>query len=432
VDPRSRWLAAATRMVWLLTASSAALGANEVDLRARAAHLHREAIVADGHNDVTTFILDYGFDLGMDGAGAGKRDATLYWVPFFRALLPRPTAKDLRMDTDLRRLRAGGVDAQFFSIFVDSDYVPKQPAEAGRAKQRALDMIAALLEQVKRHPQELELATSTADVRRIAGDGRIAALMGLEGGHAIEDDLANLRQFYDLGIRYMTLTWNNANSWADSSYDHPHGGLTDFGQQVVREMNRIGMIVDVSHISDETFWNVITTTAAPVMASHSATRALADHPRNMSDDMLRAIGRNGGVVMINFQDMFIDPAKKPVRKALGYAISHFGWPRTPLSLLIDHIDHAVAVAGIDHVGLGSDFAGTLFMPEGLTDVSGFPNITFELMKRGYSDDGIRKILGENALRVLSDAESTGQRLRGTALSAAQQRHPAEAQEAARG
>ena len=325
-----------------LFAAVSAYASDESDLRDRAERVHRDATVVDGHNDITTFILDYHFDLGMDGSGPGKRDATLYWVPAIRWLLPRLDADNLRTDTDLRRLRAGGIDAQFFSIFVDSSYVPREPSQAGRAKDRAISMIGAVLDQVRRHPEDLELATSGADVRRIADAGRIAALMGVEGGHAIEDDLANLRQFYDLGVRYMTLTWNNANNWADSSYEHPHRGLTDFGREVVLEMNRLGMVVDVSHVSDESFSDVIKTTRAPIMASHSSSRALADHPRNMTDEMLRAVARNGGVVMVDFQDWFIDPAKTPTWKALVFAIRNRGWPDTTLSMLINHIDHVVA------------------------------------------------------------------------------------------
>ncbi len=374
------------------------------DLATRAQRLHKQAIVVDGHNDVTTFILDFGFDLGMDGAGPGKKDPTLYWFPSIRWLLPSVDAGDLRMDTDIARLRAGGVDAQFFSIFVDSRYVPSNASEAGRAKRRALDMIDAVYEQLRRHPDDLELATSAADVRRIAAAGKVATLMGLEGGHAIEDDLGNLREFADLGIRYMTLTWNNANNWADSCYEHPNGGLTDFGRTVVREMNRLGVIVDISHVSDETFLDAIEVTQAPVMASHSSSRVLANHPRNMSDEMLRTIERNGGVILVNFQDVFIDPAKTPPWGALTYALRHFGWPDTPLTVLIDHIDHIAKVAGIEHVGLGSDFAGTFLMPEGIKDVSGFPNITLELLKRGYSEGDTRKILGENILRVMSDVD----------------------------
>jgi len=275
-----------------------------------------------------------------------------------------------------------------------------------------MDMIAALEEQVRRHPADLEAARTADDVRRIAAAGRIAALMGVEGGHAIEDDLGNLQAFYDRGVRYMTLTWNNTNDWADSSRDEArHNGLTDFGKQVVAKMNQMGMIVDVSHVSDKTFWDVIETTKAPVMASHSSARAVADHPRNMSDDMLQAVGRNGGIVMVNFSAMFIDPEKAADMKAGYWKIAtipllHFGWPRTPLGVLIDHIDHVARVAGIDHVGLGSDFGLEADYPADIQDVSGYPNITVELLRRGYSEENVRKILGENALRVLSEVEAT--------------------------
>jgi len=363
-----------------LLLAAAGRAEDEAALRTRAERLHREAIVVDGHNDVTTWMLDYGFDLGMDGADPAKRSAKLYWVLAW--LLPTPRGDSLRTDTDLRRLRAGGVDAQFFSIFPDPKYMP-------HSKQRALDMITVLEEQVRRHPADLELARSADDVRRIAAAGRIAALMGLEGGHAIEDDLGNLHEFYDRGIRYMTLTWNNTNDWADSSRDVArHNGLSDFGRQVVAEMNRIGMIVDISHVSDKTFWDVIETSTAPVMASHSAARALANHPRNMTDEMLRA------------------------DKDLVYLVRHLGWRLTPLSVLIDHIEHVARVAGIDHVGLGSDFDGMPFFPAGIEDVSGYPNITVELLRRGYSDDDVRKILGENALRVLGEVEATAGALGG--------------------
>lgn len=375
--------------------------ARERALWERAERVHREAIVVDGHNDVTTFILDYGYDLGMDGADPDKRDATLYWVPGLKDLLPRPEGDELEMDTDLRRLREGGVDAQFFSIFSHPRYLPAE------SKQRALDMIGAVHEQVARHPEDLALARSVADVHRAVAEGKIAALMGLEGGHAIEDDLANLSEFYDLGVRYMTLTWSNTHGWADSSNDVArHGGLTGFGREVVGAMNRMGMIVDVSHVSDETFYDTLEVTRAPVMASHSSARALADHPRNMSDQMLRAVARNGGVVMINFSENFIDPEKAGVWPSIRHWIISFGWKDTPFSLLLDHFDHVESVAGIDHVGLGSDFDGTLFLPERMKDVSQFPNFTVELLRRGYSEEDVRKVLGGNALRVFSEVEAT--------------------------
>jgi membrane dipeptidase len=364
----------------------------------RALQIHRDAIVLDGHNDITTFMLDYGFDLGSDGTDATARDATLYWLPGIRSLLPDPRGA-LRTDTDLGRLRAGGVDALFFSIYAHPRYASP--------KQRSLDMIRALYEQVERHGDVLELASSEADVRRIAAAGKIAALQGLEGGRSIEDDLANLSEFYELGVRYMTLTWSNSHSWADSSTDAPrHGGLSDFGRDVVREMNRLGMVVDVSHVSDETFYDALEVSRAPVMASHSSARALVDHPRNMSDAMLRAVAANGGVVMINFFEMYVDARKSSVGSWFRFWIAHGGWESTPLDKLIDHFVHVIDVAGIDHVGLGSDFDGVIFLPEGIKDVSQFPNITVELARRGLSPADLRKVLGENALRVLAAAEAT--------------------------
>ena len=253
----------------------------------------------------------------------------------------------------------------------------------------------------------LALADSAADVLAARSVGKTASLMGAEGGHAIENSLAALRTLRRLGVRYMTLTHSSSHSWADSSSDISyHGGLSGFGREVVEEMNRLGMIVDVSHVSDETFWDVIGATRAPVIASHSNCRAIADHPRNLSDEMLRAVAANDGVVMVNFFSCYVDPEKTAewmVFSGLHWLL-HLGDPETPLSLLVDHIDHVVQVAGIDHVGLGSDFDGIPFVPANLRDVSDLPNITVELMRRGYSDEHIRKILGGNVLRVLSDVE----------------------------
>ena len=315
--------------------------------------IHTDAIVVDGHNDVTTWILDFEFDLGMDGADPRKRAAELYWILGW--LLPEPRGSELRTHTDLRRLRRGGVDAQFFSIFAHPDYA----SEPGGANGRAHAMIDALEAQIRRHPDDLALATYADDVRRIAGEGRIAVLMGLEGGHAIEEDLGKLRAFRERGVSYLTLTWSNSHAWADSSDDpRQNGGLTAFGGDVVREMNRLGMLVDVSHCSDQVFWDVIEVTRAPIMASHSALRALVDKPRNLDDEMLRAIARNGGIVMINFGGAFIDPAKAKTSSIALDVLLHAGPSPVPLALLLDHIDHAVAIAGIDHVGLGSDFDGT--------------------------------------------------------------------------
>lgn len=374
-------------------------------LWAEALRIHREAIVVDTHSDVTSRMLDEGFDIGR-------------------------RASDGHMD--IPRMKEGGIDAEFFAIYVAARY-----AREGGAARRALDMIDVVYRALERYPNDLELALSAADIRRIARAGKIAVLMGIEGGHAIEDSLGALRMFYRLGVRYMTLTHTNTNNWADSSGDQPrHNGLTEFGRQVVREMNRLGMLVDISHVSDKTFYDVLETTRAPVIASHSSARALTNIPRNMSDDMLRALARNGGVVMVNFGSSFVDQsyteavaqrrerlrpqldalraryANDPVRlrQETEQLLRAHPVPRPPLSRLIDHIDHIVTVAGIDHVGLGSDFDGVDSLPEGLDDCSKLPLITYELLKRGYREPEIKKILGENFLRVFARAEEVARQM----------------------
>jgi len=267
---------------------------NDAALRSRAEKLHREAIVVDTHNDITSPLIDDGFDLAMSGNDPAAR---------------------VKTHTDLQRMKAGGLDAEFFAVYVGKEFVNKKPSEGGGAARRAMDVIDVVKEQVGRHPESMELALTAADIRRIARKGKIAALMGIEGGHAIEDSLRTLRAFYALGVRYMTLTHTNTNDWADSEGDlnntavAHHNGLTEFGRQVVLEMNRLGMMVDISHVADKTFYDVIATTRAPVIASHSSSRAIANHTRNMSDDMLRELAKNGGVVMVNFYDGFLDPRK---------------------------------------------------------------------------------------------------------------------------
>ncbi len=419
--------------IGLLFASTLAVVGADPDsaIRARAERLHRNAIVLDAHNDIPSAILDVGFDLGASG---DHPDGLLYDFKNPQGFVP---GRKFKTQTDLGRMKAGGLDAQFFSIYVNARSLNKKPAEGGGATRRALDMIDALSAEVSRHSLEMELARTAADVRRIARRGKIAALMGLEGGYAIEDSLRVLRTFHELGVRYMTLTHASTSDWADSSGDledpsvHRHGGLTDFGREVVREMNRLGMMVDVSHVSDETFWDALKTTRAPVIASHSSCRALADHPRNLTDAMLRGLAANGGVVMLNFADGFLDArlvefdkrlrayevemqAKHPSDPRTAamacqkfYSANHPG--RTPLSALIEHIDHAVQVAGVDHVGLGSDFDGEIQPPEGLEDVSKFTSITFELLKRGCSEATIKKVMGENMLRVMTEVEQAAAR-----------------------
>lgn len=375
---------------------------------AEAVAVHRDAIVIDGHNDVPTLILDFGFDLGLDGWERGDRWG---WPYLIAPWLPgRPAPERLRTHTDLRRLAAGGVDAQFFSIWPSAAYYDADDPRSGRSLARANEMIDAMEGQLTRHAGRLELARSSADIRRIAAEGKIAALLGVEGGHAIEHDLANLRALYARGVRYMTLTWSFSHSWADSSgdplqrADRLHGGLTEFGESVVREMNALGMLVDISHVSDETFWDALRVSTAPVIASHSSVRALAPHPRNLSDEMLAAVAANGGVVMINFSTMYLDARKTTPRAYAWDWLRHAGGSATTVEHVVDHIDHVVRVAGIDHVGIGSDFDGTPFLPEGLQHVGEFPNLTAALLARGYADGDVRKILGENLLRVLDAAQ----------------------------
>ena len=387
--------------------------ASDAALERRARLLHKRAIVIDTHNDITSPMVDEGFDL----ASAGDD----------------PKVK-IKTHTDLRRMKAGGLDAEFFAVYVGREFVDKKPAEGGGAARRALDVIDSVYAQVNRHPEALEMAYTSSDIRRIARSGKIAALMGIEGGHAIEDSLRTLRMFHRLGVRYMTLTHTNTNDWADSSGDiddqsiKHHNGLTDFGRQVVAEMNRMGMMVDISHVADKTFFDVIAASRAPIIASHSSARALANHPRNMTDDMLKAIGRNGGVVMINFYDGFLDGRKAELAMRTRVKQEELSkqfpndpqrvrdeitkWReandpgKTPLSVLIDHIDHIAKVAGIDHVGIGSDFDGVPLtgVPAGMEDISKLPSITVELMKRGYSEVDIQKVLGENFLRVMLKVE----------------------------
>ena len=367
----------------------------------RALQIHRRAIVIDTHNDVTTPMTNDDFDL------SGTPPAP------YRTTIPR--------------MKEGGLTGEFFSLYIKPWYV-----QNGGAARRTLDMIDSVYRAIERHPDDLMLATSVADIRRAKRQGKVGALMGIEGGHAIEDSLPALREFYRLGVRYMTLTWNNTNNWADAGRgEKKHNGLSEFGREVVREMNRLGMLVDVSHVSDKTMSDALDISKAPIIASHSSARALSDVPRNIPDDLLKRIAKNGGVVCVNFYSMFVDAktvapqsAEREARlKAQQDAINEkykndperraeesdkleaaHPLPPLPISKLIDHIDHIVKVAGIDHVGIGADFDGANDMPEGAQDVSMLPNITYELLKRGYSERDIRKILGENFLRAFAEAE----------------------------
>jgi membrane dipeptidase len=330
--------------------------------------VHRSTILIDTHNDVTSFTVD--------GADIGK-----------------PSAPD-RM-TDIPRMKQGGMSAQFFAAYVAASYV-----KDNKSADRALQMIDTVLhDMVERYPNEFLFVTSSSGIRKAHEQHKIAALIGIEGGHAIEDSLRLLRDFYDLGVRYMTLTHTNSNGWADSSGDanKPNNGLSPFGKEVVHEMNRLGMMVDVAHVSDKTFWDALETSKAPIFSSHSSCRALADVPRNMTDQMIEAMAKKGGVIQINFSCGFL-------KAGSGSA----GKPRANLADVVKHINHAVEIAGVDAVGLGSDFDGITCAPEGLDSVDKWPNLTRALLEEGYTAAEIRKIYGENTLRVMAAVEHTAE------------------------
>jgi membrane dipeptidase len=376
--------------------------AQEPAVSARAKQLHDRAIVIDTHDDTTQRMLfDKTFDI---------------------------TARHTDGNIDVPRMRDGGLDALFFSIWVPSD-ITGPPAV-----KRALDLIDCVREAARLHPTDLMLATTAADVRKAAADHKIAALMGVEGGHMIDDDLRLLRLYAALGVRYMTLTHFKNNNWADSSTDKPaHNGLTPFGKDVVREMNRLGMMVDISHVADKTFFDALEVTKAPVIASHSSSRVIANHPRNMTDEMMRALAKNGGVIMINYHAAFLsEEFRVASEKKSGSVVQSMAamskkcggneacttmeseridheamvkgeLPKVMWEKIVDHIDHAVKVAGADHVGLGSDFDGAT-MPLGMEDATKLPKITDALLKKGYSDTDVEKILGGNILRVMEQVE----------------------------
>ena len=392
-------------------ASSAAQSSNPADIQvsARARAIQESAIVVDTHADTPQRFLDEGFDIGStDPNDVGH--------------------------LSLDKARRGNLGAEFFSIWVDPE------TNQGHFARHTFDLIDSVYEQAARHPDRMMMAFSVADIERAHREHKLAALMGIEGGHSIENDMHLLRDYYRLGVRYMTLSWSNTNEWADSSGDiddakiQHHNGLTDFGKQVVLEMNGLGMMVDISHVADKTFWDAIATTKAPVIASHSSARALVDAPRNMTDDMLRAVAKNGGVVQVNFFSGFLDQdyrnkmlaqdkdqaaaIQKYVDslKAQGKPVNYIAvnrmqreWMakilRPPFKVLIDHIDHIAKVAGVDHVGLGSDFDGVSgATPQGMDSAADLPKITQALLDRGYSEDDIKKILGGNLLRVFRRVE----------------------------
>ena len=373
----------------------------------KAKKLQSSSIVVDTHDDTTQRLLDPVFDLA-----ARQTDGNI----------------------DIPRMREGGLTAIFFSIWIPGKIMGPE------AVQKGLKQIDTVRETVRKHPNELVLATTADDVRAAKQQNKIAALMGVEGGHMIGNDLSVLRTFAALGVRYMTLTHMENNEWADSSTAKPeHNGLTDFGKDVVREMNRLGIIVDISHVSDKTFHDVLATTRAPVFASHSSCRSLCNAARNMSDEMIGDLAKNGGVIQINYHVGFLsqefrdyeaahpDAEKEineEVKKRCGdnescksvagdQVVRDFMeagmLPRVDWNLIVEHIDHAVKIAGPDHVGLGSDFDGAV-MPMGMQDVTHIPQITDALLKKGYTESDIRKILGENTLRVLSEVQRVSREL----------------------
>jgi membrane dipeptidase len=377
------------------------------DIANRAHKLHFSSIVLDTHDDTTQRFFSKTYDLG-------KRNPDGH--------------------VDIPRMREGGMNAIFFSIWIDGRIMGPP------AIQKALDQIDAVHENVRKFSNDLVFARTAAEVREAHKQGKIAALMGVEGGHMIGNDIRLVRIFADLGVRYMTLSHFYNDEWADSSTDKPaHNGLTDVGKDIVRQMNRQGMLVDISHVSDKTFYDALEVSKAPLIASHSSCRAICDHVRDMTDDMIKALAAKGGVIQINYERSFLDQAYKDAYdKTVGGVVSSFDQeskicgddteclqrkiqertdrlttegklPHVSWEKIIEHIDHVVKLVGPDHVGLGSDFDGA-DMPEGMEDCSKLPKITEALLRKGYSENDIRKILGENTLRIMEQAERVSREL----------------------
>jgi len=367
--------------------------------------IHRRAIVVDMHADTTQRLVDEGVDLDQRLAD-GHLDAV--------------------------RAKEGGLDAQFFSIWVEPELFGLGGARAVKRADLQIEAVRAL---AAKHPETWEMATTAADVRRISSAGRIAALMGLEGGYAIDEKLENVGRYYQMGVRYMSAAWSVSTSWAGSSGDEigKTRGLNDFGKDVIREMNRLGMMVDVSHLSDPAFWDIVKTSTKPVIATHSGCRAIANVPRNLTDEMIAALARTGGVVNVIFYPEHIEPGwsvkKKKVDAEIASLVQRASdeeksdavrkklardrvrreeylkrLPPVTVARIVDHIDHIVKLVGIDHVGIGSDFDGVQAVPSDLKSVADLPNLTAELLRRGYSESDIDKILGGNMLRVMEEVE----------------------------
>jgi membrane dipeptidase len=376
-------------------------------LWAQALKIHKKAIIVDGHNDITSPMVDEDLDLIADTIGKYHADGD----PFH---------------TDLNRFRRSGITGEFFSIYVSGSTL-----KTGGAMRRAMDLIDATNREVEKHPDVLVSCTTAAEIRRAKKQNKICALMGIEGGYAIENSLYALRDFYRLGIRYMTLTHNVSHDWADAHRGEvKNNGLSPFGKEVVKEMNRLGMLVDISHVSEKVMNDVLDVSTAPIIASHSGARGVSNHTRNVPDDVLKRVAQNGGVIMINFYPSFLDertnkeeneraaklkpqidalreqfkdnPAayNEAERKLLAANPIYIA----PYTRIVDHIDHIKKVAGIDYVGIGSDYDGVPFLPEGMNGMEDLVLVTYEMLRRGYTEAEIRKVLGENFLRAFSKAE----------------------------
>ncbi|MFF4706995.1 dipeptidase [Streptomyces sp. NPDC001288] len=370
--------------------------------------LLREFPVVDGHNDLPYALREQvRYDLGT-------RDIAAH--------------QNAHLHTDIPRLREGGVGAQFWSVYVRSDLPGAVPA--------TLEQIDCVRQLIARYPGDLRAALTAADMEAARAEGRIASLMGAEGGHSIDNSLGTLRALYELGVRYMTLTHNDNNDWADSATDEPKvGGLSAFGREVVREMNRLGMLVDLSHVAPATMRAALDTTAAPVIFSHSSARAVCDHPRNIPDDVLERLSANGGVAMVTFVPKFVlqaavdwtaaaddnmrahgfhhlDTGEDAMKIHRAFEESH-PRPVATTATVADHLDHMRETAGVDHIGIGGDYDGTAFTPDGLNDVSGYPNLIAELLDRGWSRADLAKLTWQNAVRVLGAAEDVARDLQST-------------------
>ncbi len=378
--------------IWV-AGSPHTLASSEDDIARRSRRLHFSSIVVDTHIDTTLRLGEPDWDFSRTH-GDGH--------------------------ADLPRIKKGGLNTVFFSIYMPGTVT------GGKAVHDSFDRIASIYRLVENLSTEMALCTTVEEIRRARSQGKIAALMGMEGGHMINNSLSVLGMYARLGIRYLTLTHSVNTEWADSSNDEPQfGGLTEFGKKVVKRLNHLGIMVDISHVSDQTFWDALETSEAPLIASHSSCRALSPHRRNMSDQMIAALAAKGGVIQITFVDQFLDNVpfqawekRKLKKKASGEGNAgkpdlqqHHSEerPKVGWKKILDHIDHAVEVAGVDHVGLGSDFDGAT-MPQGMDDATYLPKITEGLLRRGYSEDDVRKILGENTLRLMSEVEGVSRRL----------------------